>query len=160
LALEAQAAQLGADPVVGVDLDYEAVGANMLMISASGTAVNCAEARSTSSSDPVTVSKHNEEKSMATAWKIWFALLALASLYGFNFVTTAQEAADVNEILVTAAPQQTVVSLWQLRDLTTAVIYELIVLTVAVASVGVFLVEGRLDPRTDSDTDVSGSNAV
>jgi len=97
---------------------------------------------------------------MATAWKIWFALLALASLYGFNFVTTAQEAADVNEILVTAAPQQTVVSLWQLRDLTTAVIYELIVLTVAVASVGVFLVEGRLDPRTDSDTDVSGSNAV
>jgi len=39
LALEAQAAQLGADPVVGVDLDYEAVGANMLMISASGTAL-------------------------------------------------------------------------------------------------------------------------
>ena len=97
---------------------------------------------------------------MATAWKIWFALLALASLYGFTFVTTAQEAADVNQMLVTGAPQQTVVGLWQLRDLTTAVIYELIVLTVAVASVGVFLVEGRLDPRTDSDTDVSGSNAV
>ena len=35
----AQAAQLGADSVVGVDLDYETVGASMLMINASGTAV-------------------------------------------------------------------------------------------------------------------------
>jgi len=37
--LEQQAAKLGADAVVGVDLDYEAVGNQMLMISASGTAV-------------------------------------------------------------------------------------------------------------------------
>jgi uncharacterized protein YbjQ (UPF0145 family) len=37
--MEAQAVQLGADAVVGVDLDYETVGTNMLMISASGTAV-------------------------------------------------------------------------------------------------------------------------
>jgi uncharacterized protein YbjQ (UPF0145 family) len=39
--LEAQAEQLGANAVVGVDLDYEVLGANngMLMVSASGTAV-------------------------------------------------------------------------------------------------------------------------
>ncbi len=33
------AAEVGADAVVGVDIDYETVGSNMLMISASGTAV-------------------------------------------------------------------------------------------------------------------------
>ena len=39
--LEAQGQQLGANAVVGVDLDYEVLGANngMLMVSASGTAV-------------------------------------------------------------------------------------------------------------------------
>lgn len=39
--LEAQAQQIGANAVVGVDLDYEVLGANngMLMVSASGTAV-------------------------------------------------------------------------------------------------------------------------
>lgn len=37
--LEQRAAALGADAVVGVDLDYEVVGQSMLMVSASGTAV-------------------------------------------------------------------------------------------------------------------------
>lgn len=39
--MQAQAAELGADAVIGVDLDYEAVGekASMLMVVASGTAV-------------------------------------------------------------------------------------------------------------------------
>ena len=39
--LVAQAQSLGADAVVGIDLDYEVLGANsgMLMVSASGTAV-------------------------------------------------------------------------------------------------------------------------
>jgi uncharacterized protein YbjQ (UPF0145 family) len=37
--MEKQATQLGADAVVGVDIDYETVGSNMLMVSASGTAV-------------------------------------------------------------------------------------------------------------------------
>ena len=36
--LEARAAALGANAVVGVDLDYEVVGQSMLMVSASGTA--------------------------------------------------------------------------------------------------------------------------
>lgn len=37
--LEQRAAALGANAVVGVDLDYEVVGQSMLMVSASGTAV-------------------------------------------------------------------------------------------------------------------------
>ena len=37
--LEERAAALGADAVVGIDLDYEVVGQSMLMVSASGTAV-------------------------------------------------------------------------------------------------------------------------
>lgn len=36
--MEAEAADLGADAVVGVDLDFEVIN-NMLMVSASGTAV-------------------------------------------------------------------------------------------------------------------------
>ena len=37
--LEQRAAQMGANAVVGVDLDYEVVGDSMLMVSVSGTAV-------------------------------------------------------------------------------------------------------------------------
>jgi uncharacterized protein YbjQ (UPF0145 family) len=37
--LRKHATEVGADAVVGVDIDYETVGSNMLMISASGTAV-------------------------------------------------------------------------------------------------------------------------
>ncbi len=37
--LEERANRLGANAVVGVDLDYEVVGNSMLMVSASGTAV-------------------------------------------------------------------------------------------------------------------------
>jgi len=37
--LEHRAAALGANAVVGVDLDYEVVGDSMLMVSVSGTAV-------------------------------------------------------------------------------------------------------------------------
>ncbi len=37
--LEDRAAQMGANAVVGIDLDYEVVGDSMLMVSVSGTAV-------------------------------------------------------------------------------------------------------------------------
>jgi uncharacterized protein YbjQ (UPF0145 family) len=37
-----KAQALGADAVVGVDIDYEMVGNNMMMVSASGTAVKTA----------------------------------------------------------------------------------------------------------------------
>lgn len=40
--LEERAAAMGADAVVGVDLDYEVVGESMLMVSVSGTAVSTA----------------------------------------------------------------------------------------------------------------------
>ena len=43
------AKELGANAVIGVDLDYESIaissGGNMLMVSASGTAVKCRELR-------------------------------------------------------------------------------------------------------------------
>ena len=38
--IEYRAGQLGADAVVGIDLDYEVVGDSMLMVSVSGTAVS------------------------------------------------------------------------------------------------------------------------
>lgn len=37
-----QAAELGADAVVGIDIDYETIGDSMLMVSVSGTAVKLA----------------------------------------------------------------------------------------------------------------------
>ncbi|MEO9652886.1 MAG: heavy metal-binding domain-containing protein [Roseobacter sp.] len=37
--IEERAAALGADAVVGIDLDYEVIGDSMLMVSVSGTAV-------------------------------------------------------------------------------------------------------------------------
>jgi uncharacterized protein YbjQ (UPF0145 family) len=42
--MTAEAARLGADAVVGIDLDYETLGANngMLMVTATGTAVKLA----------------------------------------------------------------------------------------------------------------------
>lgn len=40
--LGAKARDLGADAVVGVDIDYEVVGQSMLMVSVSGTAVSFA----------------------------------------------------------------------------------------------------------------------
>lgn len=40
--LRRQAEAVGADAVVGVDIDYETVGQNMLMVSVSGTAVKLA----------------------------------------------------------------------------------------------------------------------
>ena len=41
--MEERAAQLGANAVIGVDIDYEVLGADngMLMVTASGTAVRC-----------------------------------------------------------------------------------------------------------------------
>lgn len=37
--MEEQAAEMGADAVLAVDIDYETVGNNMMMVSCSGTAV-------------------------------------------------------------------------------------------------------------------------
>lgn len=40
--MEEKAEALGADAILGVDIDYETIGNNMLMVSASGTAVKVA----------------------------------------------------------------------------------------------------------------------
>ena len=42
--MQSRAAQLGADAVIGIDIDYEVLGSNngMLMVTASGTAVKLA----------------------------------------------------------------------------------------------------------------------
>lgn len=37
--MNAQAAEMGANAIIGIDLDYETVGTGMLMVTASGTAV-------------------------------------------------------------------------------------------------------------------------
>ncbi len=37
--MEEKATQLGANAVIGIDLDYETIGQSMLMVTASGTAV-------------------------------------------------------------------------------------------------------------------------
>jgi hypothetical protein len=76
---------------------------------------------------------------MSTGWKVWLGLLGVVSLYGLVLVGQAQDAADLNEILASGAPQQTVVGLWHLRDLITVVVFESIVLIVAVVSVGIAL---------------------
>lgn len=38
--LEAEASGMGADAIVGVDIDYEIIGDSMMMVSVSGTAVS------------------------------------------------------------------------------------------------------------------------
>lgn len=38
--MEEKAAQLGANAVIGIDLDYETIGQSMLMVIASGTAIS------------------------------------------------------------------------------------------------------------------------
>jgi hypothetical protein len=69
---------------------------------------------------------------MNNGWKIWFGLLGLVSLYGFVLVGNAQTPGDLNEV-----------GLGQLRTLTTAVIFEIIVLIVAVTSVGILVATER-----------------
>ena len=55
-ALTAQAEALGADAIIGIDLDYEVLGSNngMLMVSASGTAVRLKPLNSETASSPWT----------------------------------------------------------------------------------------------------------
>lgn len=82
---------------------------------------------------------------MNNGWRIWFALLIVAALYGVVMIDDAQTAAEVNGEQITGAPQQTVVGLWQLTDVATIVVYELIVAVVAIASIGLLLIS-RADP--------------
>jgi len=84
---------------------------------------------------------------VSIGWRIWFALLIVAALYGLVMINDAQSAAEVNNVQSTGAPQQSVVALWQLNDMAAIVVYELIVVVVAIASIGLYLVS-RGDPTT------------
>ncbi|MGH8873334.1 MAG: hypothetical protein ACRDWS_15335 [Acidimicrobiia bacterium] len=77
---------------------------------------------------------------MSIGWRIWFALLIVAALYGLSMIGDAREAADLNVSLAQGAPQQTVAGVWMVADLATILIYELIVVVVAIASVGLLLI--------------------
>ena len=54
--------------------------------------------------------------STSTGWRIWFAFLAIAALYGFVMIGDAQRAAEINEAGVLTAQQQTVNGPWQLAN--------------------------------------------
>jgi len=85
---------------------------------------------------------------MNTGWRIWFAFLILAALYGFVMIADAQRAADLNAAGAVSASQQTVNGLWQVADVAAIIVYELIVAVVAIASVGLFLIS-RDDPPVE-----------
>jgi hypothetical protein len=82
---------------------------------------------------------------MSTGWRIWFAFLIIAALYGLVMIGDAQEVAELNASKVLGAPQQTVVGLWQVADLAAIIVYELIIAVVAIASLGLLLIS-RDDP--------------
>lgn len=96
---------------------------------------------------------------MNTGWRIWFAFLIIASLYGFVMIGDAQRAAEVNEAGAVSASQQTVNGLWQLADVAAIIVYELIVAVVALASLGLFLIS-RDDPPAEFEGPPSGAHVV
>lgn len=71
---------------------------------------------------------------------MWFALLIIAALFGVVMVGDARQASLSNDDEAEGATQQTVVALYEVADLATVVIYELIVVVVALASLGLFLI--------------------
>ena len=73
---------------------------------------------------------------MLGLWKLWFGVLAAAGLYGLVLFNDARSKADLNDLLADSAPQQTVAALWGVRDLLGIVVIELIVLVLAVVSMG------------------------
>lgn len=85
--------------------------------------------------------RENEDKAgKGLVWtRIWLGVLAVAALYGIVEVTQAADRAASNEILATGAPQQSVVGLWHLADLNQVVIYEIIVLVMAVITIGIMI---------------------
>jgi len=94
---------------------------------------------------------------MSTGWRIWFAFLIIAALYGFVMIGDAQRTADINEVGAETAQQQTVNALWKLADVAAIIVYELIVAVVAVASLGLFLIS-RADPPAEIEKSPRGAH--
>lgn len=86
--------------------------------------------------------------SMTNGWRIWFAFLIVAALYGLVMLGDAQEAADLNAAGASTAPQQTVAGVWQVADVAAIIVYELIVAVVTIASLGLLLIS-RDDPPAE-----------
>ena len=66
--MEQQAAQLGADAVVGVDIDYETVGNNMLMVSTSGSRSEAQLTATQPKQLPTSLTCHNNQFGAQLRW--------------------------------------------------------------------------------------------
>jgi len=85
---------------------------------------------------------------MSNGWRIWFALLIIAALYGLVMLSDARELADLNASGASTVTQQTVASVLEVADVAAIIVYELIVAVVAIASLGLVLIS-RDDPPAE-----------
>lgn len=85
---------------------------------------------------------------MSNGWRIWFALLIVAALYGLVMLTDAREVADLNASGASNVAQQTVASVLEVADVAAIIVYELIVAVVTIASLGLLLIS-RDDPPAE-----------
>lgn len=94
---------------------------------------------------------------MSNGWRIWFALIIIAALYGLVMLTDTRELADLNATEVSTVAQQTVASVLEVADVAAIIVYELIVAVVAIASLGLLLIS-RDDPLAELE-DISPRGA-
>ena len=87
---------------------------------------------------------------MSNGWRIWFALLIVAALYGLVMLGDAQDVADLNASGAPTVTQQTVAGVWQVADVAAIIVYELIVAVVTIASLGLLLIS-RDDPLAERE---------
>lgn len=86
--------------------------------------------------------------SVSNGWRIWFALLIIAALYGLVMLADAREVADINAAGASTVAHQTVAGVWQVADVAAIIVYELIVAVVTIASLGLLLIS-RDDPLAE-----------
>jgi len=85
---------------------------------------------------------------MSNGWRIWFALLIVAALYGLVMLSDTREVADLNASGASTVAQQTVASVLEVADVAAIIVYELIVAVVTIASLGLLLIS-RDDPQAE-----------
>ena len=96
---------------------------------------------------------------MSNGWRIWFAFLIIASLYGLVMLADAGEVADINDAEASTVTQQTVAGIWQVADVAAIVVYELIVAVVAIASLGLLLISRDDPPAEREEVSPRGAHA-
>ncbi|HEX6145695.1 MAG TPA: hypothetical protein VF083_02885 [Acidimicrobiia bacterium] len=87
---------------------------------------------------------------MSNGWRIWFALLIIAALYGLVMLADAGEVAVINDAGASTVTQQTVAGIWQVADVAAIIVYELIIAVVTIASLGLLLIS-RDDPPAERE---------